>query len=474
MRILLLSMPDLAPNSEDSMILPSLGIASLAGNIDLDAHQVKIADLVLRRKDYWHFLEELLQKEHPQLVGLSGLTYSVQTALKVAEFIKQRWPTTYVVLGGYMALCHDDELTQPSKAQWIDFIVRGEGELTFRELLEELEGKRRFERVDGLSFKSDGQFIHNPRRELADLAEIRLPTRTARIVDQGFHILGKPADVVETSRGCPFDCSFCCVSQQYYRTYRAYPLDRVLSDIEVAYSIGTRAIFLVDDNITTDLERLDALCEELIHSSFRGLSFAVQAAVKPIANSPDLVQKMNYAGIDVIWLGLENVIERNLHFMNKKTSSYEWAERAVRNLRKNHIISIVSIILGNPDDRKEDLWRNYHLVRSLQVDIAPFLILTPFPKTRVRQELKQRGLLTNPDDYSRYDLFQANVRTQFLTEQELSHFVRLLYRKYHLSTLLSNQLLRKYRHFALKHLLNELIHWLSCRIKSLLRKELLL
>jgi len=468
MRILLLSMPDVTPSSADSMLLPSLGIASLAGNLDLSRHQVQIADLVLRRKDFRRYLRELLQKTRPQLVGLTGLTCSVPTALEIAAQIKSEAPETRVVFGGYMALCHDDELSQPPQSHAIDFLVRGEGEITFRELVDGLESGADLREIPGLLVKADGHLIHNPPRALCDLAEIALPNRRARLLRHGFHLWGVPADVVETSRGCTFDCSFCCVAEQYHRHYREFALERVLEDISEAHHSGTRFIVLADDNITLDLDRLDRFCDALLRARLRGLRLFAQAAVKPIARHPDLVKKMRHAGFEVVFLGLENLIERNLKFLNKKTSNFELAQQALANLRRNNIISAAGIILGNPQDTREDLWENFHRVEALQIDFPNFMTLTPFPKTRIRRELEAQNLLTNPGDYKRYDLIQANLKTHFLSEPELFHLVKLFFKKYYASVrfLKTNRMLRKYKWFVLKYIGREVGHWLRVSFRK--------
>jgi radical SAM superfamily enzyme YgiQ (UPF0313 family) len=197
-----------------------------------------------------------------------------------------------------------------------------------------------------------------------------------------------------------------------------------------------------------------------------GLRFFAQAAVKPIANHPDLVQKMRHAGFEIIFLGLENLLERNLKFLNKKTSNHELARLALQNLRRHHIISTVGLILGNPDDRAADLWENFNQVRTLRPDLPNFMTLTPFPKTKIRQQLLAAGLITNPTDYSRYDLIQANVRTRYLSDTELLHLVKHFFYKYYFSFrfIFYSQMLRRYWRFALTYLLNEIkAHWAKRR-----------
>src|SRR5262249_49095056 len=149
----------------------------------------------------------------------------------------------------------------------VDFLVRGEGERTFSELLRILEScagdlqAQDLRPIAGLSFREGPRWTHNPARPVVRLATeaLRLPNRRARVLS-GYTLLGRPVDVVETSRGCTFDCSFCSIIEMRGRNFHPYAIERVLADIADARQHGARAIFLVDDNITLDVHRFEALC----------------------------------------------------------------------------------------------------------------------------------------------------------------------------------------------------------------------
>src|SRR5207245_2710914 len=129
-----------------------------------------------------------------------------------------------------------------------------------RELLRALESGGRAESISGLSYRPPQgpgtvvRFVSNPMRPIAASGSIdlRLPNRAARVLT-GYTLLGRPVDVVETSRGCTFDCSFCSIIEMRGRNFHTYPIERVLADIADARARGARAIFLVDDNITLDI-----------------------------------------------------------------------------------------------------------------------------------------------------------------------------------------------------------------------------
>ena len=117
----------------------------------------------------------------------------------------------------------------------IDFIVRGEGEEAFRRLINALDGKDRFEDIPSLSFHDGDGFVHNPRGELLDLSKLKLPIRDQRRLTDGYHIMISKVEVIETSRGCTRTCNFCSMNHMYGRTFRPFPLERILADIDDIY-----------------------------------------------------------------------------------------------------------------------------------------------------------------------------------------------------------------------------------------------
>src|SRR5262245_14259207 len=232
--------------------MPNGALASLAGNVDAH-HQVSIADLVLVQSSVRSTVERLVRDLQPDVVGLSVMTFQRATALRIARVIKMLRPSARLVAGGY-----DPSLAPAAyeSSPDIDFIVRGEGEQTLCALLRGLENDGEF-RIPGLSYRdADGRFVHNVARPVMPLAseKLRLPNRDARVL-QGYTLLGRSVDVIETSRGCTFDCSFCSIIEMRGRNFHPYPVDRVLADIADAHAQGAEEMFVFDDNIKLDVER---------------------------------------------------------------------------------------------------------------------------------------------------------------------------------------------------------------------------
>src|SRR5262249_2964712 len=307
MNILLLSMPDSFEHMPTVAIrMPNGALTSLAGNVDAH-HRVAVADLIL--------VQRRVRELEPDLVGLSVMTFQRHTALRIVELIRRLRPAARVVVGGYDASLAPDAYAESSSG--VDFIVRGEGELTFRELVRALERRADLAAVAGLSFRRGEGFTHNPDRPVSGLedGEVRLPNRGARVL-RGYTMVGRQVDVVETSRGCTFDCSFCSIIEMRGRNFHTYNFDRVLADIRDARAHGARAIFLVDDNIPLNVRRFEGLCRAIVAAGLNDLEYTVQAMTSAIANhGQTLAPLMRQAGFRYVFLGIENILEEDLEFL---------------------------------------------------------------------------------------------------------------------------------------------------------------
>src|SRR5580658_2768257 len=208
MNVLLLSMPDSFEHMPPVGIrMPNGALTSLAGNVD-PHHRVAVADLILVHRKVRETVTRLVQELEPDVVGLSIMTFQRRTAGRIIDLVRALRPGVKIVVGGY-----DPSLAPEAyENMGVDYLVRSEGEVTFRELLRAIERGSGFEKIGGLSDRSGDSWVHNPARaphRLED-SEIRVPKRDARVLG-GYTMLGRQVDVIETSRGCTFDCSFCSI-----------------------------------------------------------------------------------------------------------------------------------------------------------------------------------------------------------------------------------------------------------------------
>lgn len=428
MNILLLSMPDSFEHMPTVAVrMPNGALTSLAGNID-PHHHVAVADLILVQHKVRETLERLVREHKPDVLGLSVMTFQRKTALKIAALVRAMRPNIRVVVGGYDPSLAPKSYMGPEDG--IDFIVRGEGEVTFRELLRALEAGQDFTQILGLTYRTADGWKDNLPRPVHSLDgdDIRLPKRDARVLS-GYTMMGRQVDVVETSRGCTFDCGFCSIIEMRGRNFHTYTFDRVLADIRDAYDRGTRAIFIVDDNISLNIKRFEALCQAIIDAGLNDITYTVQAMTSPIAmHGETLAPLMRKAGFRYVFLGIENILEDDLVFL-KASAKNEFREegrktgnatlRAIDHLHRNKMYVVGGLIIGNPDDTLDSIQANLEFARRY-VDWPYIQHPTPYPGTPMTRDFLARNLI-KIDRMEEYDGTTAIVATEHLQPREIEY-----------------------------------------------------
>jgi len=425
MNVLLLSMPDAFEHMPAVAIrMPNGALASLAGNVDAH-HRVAVADLILARPAVRATVERLLDETRPDVVGLSVMTFQRETALQIAALVKRLRPAVRVVAGGYdPSLATDAYAASPH----VDFVVRGEGEYAFSELLRGLESGTLPNGIAGLSWRDGSHFRHNPSRSViaVESERLRLPDRRARVLS-GYTLLGRQVDVVETSRGCTYDCSFCSIIEMRGRNFHPFPMDRVLADIADARAHGARSIFLVDDNITLDVQRFEKLCLAIVDAGLNDIEYFVQAMTSSIANhGATLAPLMRRAGFRYVFLGIENIVEGDLAFLRAgaKNARRERGRtvgnasvEAVDHLHRHGMLVVGGLIVGNPDDTPESIETNLEFARRY-VDWPYIQHPTPYPRTPMTKDFRDRDLIVD-EDVSHYDGTTAVVRSDTMSADDI-------------------------------------------------------
>ncbi len=429
MHVLLLSMPDAFEHTPTvGMCMPNGALASLAGNID-PHHTVSIADLVLVPQAVAATVERLVREQPPDVIGLSAMTFQRRTALRLVRRLRVWCPEATLVAGGY-----DPSLATDAwiGSDGVDVVVRGEGEVTFRELLRALEAgghDAALASIAGLTWRNgSGEVVHNPDRPAAHRLDdmLRLPNRRARVL-RGYTFLGDAVDVVETSRGCTYDCSFCSIVEMRGRHFHVRDLARVIADITDARDNGARAIFLVDDNITLDVKRFEAFCDAIVAAGLHGLRYIVQGMTSAFAaHGERLAPLMKRAGFEYVFLGIENVLDDDLAFLRASAKNAERAggrrtgnatRTAIDVLHRHGLFIVGGLIIGNPGDSAAAIEANLAFARA-HVDWPYIQHPTPYPRTPLHADVARRGLIVN-HRLEEYDGTTAVLRSEHLAADEI-------------------------------------------------------
>ena len=381
MNVLLLSMPDSFEHTPSlTMRMPNGALASLAGNVDAH-HDVAIADLVNAQRAVPQTVTRLVMDRRPDVVGLSIMTFQRHTARKVIALVRRLRPSARIVVGGYDPSLAPEIYETPESG--VDFIVSGEGDLTFRDLLRAIESGGEVRGIAGLTFRDGDRFVRNPARHVSHLGdEVRPPNRAARVLND-YTLLGRPIDIVETSRGCTYDCSFCSIVEMRGRNFHTWSFERVIADMQDAKRRGARAIFLVDDNITLNIARFKGLCEAILAAGLEDIDYIVQGMTSAFATAgDDLGDLMRRAGFRYVFLGIENILEEDLTFLRAKAKNAQReggrttgsaTHRAVQMLRRHGMLVVGGLIVGNPGDTRASIEANLTFARDF-IDWPSFSI----------------------------------------------------------------------------------------------------
>jgi radical SAM superfamily enzyme YgiQ (UPF0313 family) len=403
--------------------MPNGGLTSIAGNVD-PHHRVSVADLILVQGRVRETVTRLVRELDPAVVGLSIMTFQRRTAGRIIELVRALKPDMKIVVGGY-----DPSLAPEAyEPMSVDYLVQGEGEVTFRELLRSIEQSGESASIRGLSFRNGNGWVHNDQRaphRLED-GEIHLPNREARVL-KGYTFMGRQVDVIETSRGCTYDCSFCSIIEMRGRNFFTYSFDRVLDDIRDARDHGARTIFLVDDNIMLNVRRFEALCEAIIAARLNGIDYFVQAMTSSIANHGEtLAPLMKRAGFRYVFLGIENILEGGLEFLRASAKNMARDNghttgnatlKAIDYLHRNQMYVVGGLIVGNPGDTRESIEANLEFARRY-VDWPYIQHPTPYPGTPMTKDFRKQGLI-EIERMEEYDGTTAVVRTEHLAAEEI-------------------------------------------------------
>lgn len=410
MKILLIQ-----PNSTEimvgftSMIRPEpLALELIAATVP--EHEVKILDL---RVD--PTLNATLASFRPDLVGITGYTANAPRMLQICHEVKLFEPSIITVLGGYHAtLCPQD-----FDSEFVDVIVAGEGEITFRELVRALVEKQDLDSIDGLIYRRGGQQISTRPRDLVrNLNNLPLPARhlTDHYRSRYHFQLWEDPYLVETARGCPYRCTFCAVWIFHRGKCRSKSPESVLNDLKTAASPIT---CFVDDNFLDNLRRVDRLYQ-LIKSEGIKRKYWMQVRADSIVKRPDIIKKWAEIGLDSVLVGFESFKEAELIAFHKR-SSISINEEAMRILLDNGVDMWGSFVV-NPQWSKRDFDTMIDYVHKMNISFPLFTVLTPIPGTTFFQE-KSSQLTTH--NYEIFDFLHSVLPTKLPIKEFYSNMARL-------------------------------------------------
>lgn len=386
-----------------------IGLEYIAASIEKEVDYVHIIDVEFEKHSFQHFLDVF----HPDLVGITMSATDHNEGLRLAKIAKDSGITT--VLGGYHPTAIPDELLSHPQ---VDIIVRGEGELTMKELVQ----KGTPNGILGISFKKDGKIIHNPDRPLIEnLDSLPFPARHLRRHKYKDHMNnnGKELEVITMSRGCWGGCSFCCepyMSETRMRFRSPENIMKELFEIVSFHKGKPLQILATDPHFIGDPKRIDDLCD-LLQQHKLDITFSVMTRVDSIAEHPELVKRMCDSGILIYELGFESQNQKDLNNV-KKGITLDMQRNAVEILRDNGADVSGTFVIGLPGHDDEEIKQFPIYAKKIGLINCAFGIVTPFPKTEFYEKLEKDSLIFERD-WTKYDEMHSVFKLNPLTAKRL-------------------------------------------------------
>jgi radical SAM superfamily enzyme YgiQ (UPF0313 family) len=338
-------------------------------------------------------VEEIDFNKEADLVGITSMTATAPRAYEIADRFREKGIP--VVLGGMHPTALPEEAIQHA-----DAVVIGEAELTWPRLIEDFkrEGKEALQ-----PFYRDGQRV--------DLYQICPPPRS--LLKKNRYIITR---VLQVSRGCPFDCSFCSVSKFFGKRYRFRPIKDVVAEIKslVGKSLHTRFIGFVDDNIMGNVRYAKELFQALIPYK---LVWAGQASIN-VAQDLELLELAAQSGCKGLFVGFESISPSSLREAHKPQNKISFYKKAIERFHRFGISLEGAFIFGFDNDDKSIFEKTVNFIKKVKLDAVQFGILTPFPGTRLFSKLSREGRIID-HDWSNYDIANVVFKPKLMTPQEL-------------------------------------------------------
>jgi radical SAM superfamily enzyme YgiQ (UPF0313 family) len=398
---------------QKKLYLPGLALPLLA-SLTPDNWKVEIRLEVIENIDF---------ETDADIVGLGAMGHSLFRAFDLASEFRKRGKLVF--LGGYMA-----SMVPGLALQFSDSVIIGDAEISYPKLLMDFEKTGRIEPVYDFP-------VNN-------LDNLPIPEYELLIAKKIGNMLP-----VQAGRGCNQSCSFCSIACMYKGRYISRPADDVIRDIERIKYLGYKKFYLIDDNIVSNPDYLEVLCNRIRPLKMKWSS----QCTMNLARNENLLNLVAGAGCEILSLGLESITQAGLDELNKRWLRVEDHERLIAAFNKAGIMVSAEMMIGTDSDTVESLTRTLDCIRKWKIPLIRIYFLTPVPSTPVFEELRRTGRLIH-EDFRRYNSSECVHYPGKITPEELTGMYHWLNsRIFSIKGIFSRTILnRQFFRYPLRHL----------------------
>jgi anaerobic magnesium-protoporphyrin IX monomethyl ester cyclase len=419
MKCLLVKVP-----SNMHVVLPPIGLGYLIGylknrNLSID---IKILDCLKEKYNHEDFRNHLI-KENPDMVGFTAFTMEIESALKCAEITKSVNKNIITAIGGPHVSNVPEEIL---KNKNIDFVLRGESEISFYKFIEELNGEKNFDNIPNVGYKKNGELVFNEVELPSNLDELPFPDyESMKFCEypKMYFMKNYPSAPIISSRGCPFSCTFCSAGKLSGKKFRARSPENLIKEIKyLKKNYHIKEFQIWDDNFTLNRERAMRFCNLLIEENIN-LEWWCPNGLRIETLDGELLRKMKQSGFYAMAVGIESGSERIQKDM-KKNLNLEKAKEIVSLAKKIGIRTQGFFIIGYPTETKEDILKTIKIAKELPLSRASFSLFQPLVGSEIYEDLKKERKLgqINPNtcEYSKTSILPQGLKD----EKELKNLQR--------------------------------------------------
>lgn len=407
-----------------------LGMVYVAGSLQNAGYEVKIYDAMSK----FHTFNEIrnqIKEFCPDVVGTAAYTSSLYDAISVLRAAKEVNPEIITLLGGiHPTFCWEEILQKENKT--VDYIIRGEGEITTTELLNMVFAEKS-PNVPGIAYARYGKITCTKERPLISNLD-SLPAAWNLVEWRDYTFKTKKNSilaVVSSSRGCTQKCTFCSQRLFWRDRWRARSPENFVSELEyLNNTFGVDVAMIADETPTYDRKRWGKILDLLIARKL-DLELLMETRVDDILRDRGIMDKYAKAGIVHIYVGAESASQETLNRYHKNLK-IEQSKEAINLINKAGIISETSFVLGMPDETPESIEKAIKLAQHYNPDMAFFLAIAPWPYSDIYPELAP---YIEEFDYSKYNLIEPIVKPNSMTREELNRHLLRAFREFYMDKL---------------------------------------
>ena len=365
-------------------------LKKLVGDISLDNAILKDGAGISQKQ-----MLNFVKKVNPEIVGMTMNTTNRFEVLDLAKKIKNMLRVPIILGGPHPSLLPEQLLKNYG---FINYIVRNEGEKTIVNLIDAIENKKDLEKIKGISYRKKGVVKHNaPVDSIINLDELPFPewkffdlSKYSKQNEYPKEFEKYPVGSIISSRGCPFQCTFCSSSSLWGHKIRFRSAENVLEEIKMLYNLGIRFFVYNDDNFTSDKKRAIKICRLMVDEGLhKKMGWQCRAEVNLMDD--ELLGWMKKANCNMIEFGVEDCSSEGLKWF-KKGHTHDQVKIAF-DLCKKYRIKIKSyFILGGDFETKENIQKKKKYISDLDPDTTTASILLAYPGTEIYELGKSKGL----------------------------------------------------------------------------------